>query len=178
MAQRGRIWIIAVLLIGGCTAYTGVKLEQRYGAPAPRDRIVDVVPAGEPDYWSDVKHIVEQRCVVCHGCYDAPCQLNITSLFGEKQFRKPDEDTISVVPGFIGSYPNALLVVNDYDIERFVDMISSLRTEGDYARLLDNFGVRRTSPNFWQHSDAIHAAYRLNAPVEHGRFDYNRLENR
>ncbi|MGI9343706.1 MAG: fatty acid cis/trans isomerase [Gammaproteobacteria bacterium] len=104
--------------------------------------------------------------------------LNITSLFGEKQFRKPDEDTLSVVPGFIGSYPNALLVVNDYDIERFVDMISTLSTEGDYARLLDNYGVRRTNPNFWQHSDAIHAAYLRNAPVEHGLFDYNRLENR
>jgi len=104
--------------------------------------------------------------------------LNITSLFGEKQFRKPDEDTMSVVPGFIGSYPNALFVVNDYDIERFVEMIASLRTEGDYARLLDNYGVRRTSPDFWQHSDAMHSAFEQNAPVEHGLFDYNRLENR
>ncbi len=104
--------------------------------------------------------------------------LNITSLFGEKKFRKPDEDTMSVVPGFLGAYPNAFFRVNAYDLERFVDMISTMRTEGDYARLLDNYGVRRTSPDFWRQSDAFHAAYRADAPVEYGLFDYNRLENR
>ena len=104
--------------------------------------------------------------------------LNITSLFGEKKFRKPDEDTLSVVPGFLGAYPNAFLIVNEYDVERFVDMLASMQTEGDYARLLDNYGVRRTSPNFWRQSDAFHAAYLSDAPVEYGLFDYNRLENR
>lgn len=68
--------------------------------------------------------------------------------------------------------------MNDYDLERFVDMISSLQTEGDYERLLDNFGVRRTSPDFWQQGDTFHAAYKKDAPVEYGLFDYNRLENR
>ncbi|MFW2405637.1 MAG: fatty acid cis/trans isomerase, partial [Gammaproteobacteria bacterium] len=104
--------------------------------------------------------------------------LNITSLFGEKKFRKPDEDTLSVIPGFLGAYPNAFLVVNEFDLERFVDMIASMRTEGDYARLLDNFGVRRTSPDFWRQSEAFHAAYEQAAPVEYGLFDFNRLENR
>lgn len=104
--------------------------------------------------------------------------LNITSLFGEKKFRIPEEDTMSVVPGFLGAYPNAFFIVNEYDLERFVGMISSMKTEGDYARLLDNFGVRRTSPNFWRQSDAFHAAYEQDAPVEYGLFDYNRLENR
>ena len=104
--------------------------------------------------------------------------LNITALFGEKKFRIPEEDTMSVYPGFLGAYPNAFFTVNDYDLERFVGMISSMQTEGDYARLLDNFGVRRTSPKFWQQSDAFHAAYQKDAPVEHGLFDYNRLENR
>jgi len=103
---------------------------------------------------------------------------NITALFGEKKFRIPEEDTLSVVPGFLGAYPNALYVVPDYDVERFVDMIASLRTEGDYARLLDNYGVRRTNPEFWAQSDVFLAAYRNDAPIEYGLFDYNRLENR
>ncbi|MEH6556279.1 MAG: fatty acid cis/trans isomerase [Oceanicoccus sp.] len=30
----------------------------------------------------DVQPILEQRCVVCHGCYDAPCQLKLTSYEG------------------------------------------------------------------------------------------------
>ena len=104
--------------------------------------------------------------------------LNITSLFGEKKFRVPEEDTMSVIPGFLGAYPNAFLVVNEVDLGNFVDSISTLRTEDDYTQLLDDYGVRRTSPNFWQQSDAFHAAYAIDAPVEYGLFDYNRLENR
>ena len=104
--------------------------------------------------------------------------LNITSLFGEKKFRAPDEDTLSVIPGFLGSYPNALFIVNELDLDRFVTRIAAMRSEGDYRKLLDKFGVRRTSPLFWQQSDTIHTAYELDAAVEYGLFDYNRLENR
>src|SRR5262245_20518300 len=27
----------------------------------------------------DVRPVLERRCAVCHGCYDAPCQLILTS---------------------------------------------------------------------------------------------------
>jgi hypothetical protein len=53
-----------------------------------------------------------------------------------------------------------------------------MRTESDYAQLLDDFGVRRTSPAFWQQSDAFHAAFEQDAPVAYGLFDFGRLENR
>lgn len=33
-------------------------------------------------YESDVKPVLENRCVVCHGCYDAPCQLLFSSPDG------------------------------------------------------------------------------------------------
>ncbi len=104
--------------------------------------------------------------------------LNIASLFGENKRRVPEEDTLSVVPGFICAYPNAFLVVNEADLESFANMISSMRTESDYAALLDDFGVRRTSPAFWQQSDAFHAAFEQDAPVAYGLFDFGRLENR
>ncbi len=104
--------------------------------------------------------------------------LNITSMMGEQKRRVPEEDTLSVVPGFIGAYPNAFLVVNEADLSRFANIISSMRSESDYAQLLDEFGVRRTSPTFWQHSDAFHAAFEQNAPVAYGLFDLSRLENR
>jgi hypothetical protein len=85
---------------------------------------------------------------------------------------------LSVVPGFIGAYPNAFLVVNEADLDRFANSISSMRSEGDYAHLLDEFGVRRTSATFWQHSDTFHAAFEQDAPVAYGLFDFGRLENR
>ena len=33
-------------------------------------------------YRQDVKPIFEQKCVACHACYDAPCQLNLASADG------------------------------------------------------------------------------------------------
>lgn len=36
----------------------------------------------EQTYPGPVKTIIEQRCVVCHGCYDAPCQLKMDAWDG------------------------------------------------------------------------------------------------
>jgi len=85
---------------------------------------------------------------------------------------------LSVIPGFIGAYPNAFFSVPAKDLEHFASSIASMRTEADYTKLLDNYGVRRTNPTFWQQSDAFHAAFEKNAPIAYGIFDYGRLENR
>ena len=104
--------------------------------------------------------------------------LNITSLFGEKKYRAPDEDTLSVVPGFLGAYPKAFLVVKEADLDQYVDTITTMRVESENTKLLDNNRVRRTSPDFWRQGDAFHAAFEIGSPIEYGLFDYNRLENR
>jgi len=36
----------------------------------------------DPVTYDQVKPILERRCVVCHGCYDAPCQLKLSSNEG------------------------------------------------------------------------------------------------
>jgi hypothetical protein len=33
-------------------------------------------------YSNDVKPILDQKCIACHACYDAPCQLKLTSSEG------------------------------------------------------------------------------------------------
>ncbi len=32
--------------------------------------------------WTKAQHVFESRCVVCHGCYDAPCQLKLGTYEG------------------------------------------------------------------------------------------------
>jgi hypothetical protein len=44
--------------------------------------LLDDMPKTPLDYESDVRPILERRCVVCHGCYDAPCQLKLSSAAG------------------------------------------------------------------------------------------------
>jgi len=33
-------------------------------------------------YSRDIKPVLERKCIACHGCYDAPCQLKLTSADG------------------------------------------------------------------------------------------------
>ena len=40
-------------------------------------------------YINEAKPVIEKRCVVCHGCYDAPCQLKLTSIEGIKRGASP-----------------------------------------------------------------------------------------
>jgi hypothetical protein len=47
-----------------------------------RDRIVELDSSLGQNYQHQVKPILENRCVVCHGCYDAPCQLKLSSPEG------------------------------------------------------------------------------------------------
>ena len=103
---------------------------------------------------------------------------NITAIFGEQKNRLPQEDTLAVVPGFIGAYPNAFYTVTRENLEQFVSAIRNLRSESDYAEFLDKYGVRRTNVDFWQHSDKVNAASRASGPHFYGMLDYSRLENR
>jgi hypothetical protein len=40
------------------------------------------LPVEQISFKDEVQPILESRCVVCHGCYDAPCQLKLTSAEG------------------------------------------------------------------------------------------------
>lgn len=103
---------------------------------------------------------------------------NISTLFSESKNRLPDEDTLTIVPGFVGAYPNVFFHFNQSRLPAFVDAVSQLKTEQDYHQLVNRFAVKRNNIGFWQHSDELHRQYKIYAPLEAGLLDYNRLENR
>jgi hypothetical protein len=103
---------------------------------------------------------------------------NVAELLGDEKRRLPDEDTLSVLNGFVGAYPNAFFVVNAADLPGFANAVRALAAETDYRKLLTRYGIRRTDARFWAHSDALIDAYRRWSPREAGLFDYNRFENR
>jgi len=103
---------------------------------------------------------------------------NVTSLFNEDKNRLPDEDTLTLVPGFVGSYPNVFWDVDTRELDDLIRRVETLSSESDYHELLDFYGVRRTSEKFWDLSDRAHAVFKQTEPIESGLLDYNRLENR
>jgi hypothetical protein len=74
--------LVFLSILAGCALYYGHRLDQRYGTADPARFDRPPSPHAAPDYWRDVKPVLDGRCVVCHGCYDAPCQANLASYQG------------------------------------------------------------------------------------------------
>ena len=81
--------LLAPLLISGCSTPTDHRnFAALYGPSLPKQRQLSeaqyqrALKRGEVSYSEAVKPILDSRCVVCHGCYDAPCQLKLTSAEG------------------------------------------------------------------------------------------------
>lgn len=103
---------------------------------------------------------------------------NISSLFNEGKNRTPEKDDLTLVRGVIGSYPAIYLHVKEDEVSQLYQLLSSMKNQEDYTKLLDRFAIRRSSPEFWPFSDLIHQWYKQDQPVEFGLLDYNRFENR
>ncbi len=104
--------------------------------------------------------------------------FNIASPLNESERRVPAEDTLTVVRGFVGTYPNALYRVPKAELESFATAVESLVGEDSYARLQERHGVRRTDPRFWATVDSLHETYAEQEPIESGLLDISRVENR
>ncbi|QSA97843.1 fatty acid cis/trans isomerase [Methylococcus sp. EFPC2] len=80
--MRMLLALVLVVLVAGCATYGRYQWDQRYG-PANSERFDRLQRlAAAVDYRRDVKPILDNRCVVCHACYDAPCQLQLGSYEG------------------------------------------------------------------------------------------------
>ena len=51
-------------------------------APKAPPPVAIQTPERTIDYLSEVKPILDRRCVVCHSCYNSPCQLKLSSFEG------------------------------------------------------------------------------------------------
>ena len=63
------VLLITLFIFGGCSA----PIPEPIAIKASEKRI---------DYLSMVKPILDKRCVVCHSCYNSPCQLKLSSIEG------------------------------------------------------------------------------------------------
>jgi hypothetical protein len=103
---------------------------------------------------------------------------SVSHLIGERKELLPDEDTLTVVPGVIGGYPNAFYRAALADLPELAKAIGGLASEDDYSGFARRWAVRRSDPGFWAFSDAILERYAREQSLEAGVLDYNRFENR
>ena len=98
--------------------------------------------------------------------------------FIKKVFHRSEEDmrgdTLSIVRGLAGAYPNFFFDVKQADADAFVDACEQIRSQADYDKLVEHFGIRRTNPAFWSIADWFQSLHARNHPVEGGILDLSR----
>jgi hypothetical protein len=72
-----RLLAVAAIVALGATALIARRMSTR---PTPAVPAFD--PAVDAAYATTIQPIFDRRCVVCHSCFDSPCQLNLQSFDG------------------------------------------------------------------------------------------------
>ncbi|SOU39587.1 9-hexadecenoic acid cis-trans isomerase [Pseudoalteromonas carrageenovora IAM 12662] len=73
---------IVLIILSGCAYLGSAHYDNVFGAEQTQERIVPHTTGAGADFLQNVKPVLDTRCVVCHGCYDAPCQLKLSSPEG------------------------------------------------------------------------------------------------
>ena len=74
--------LFGLILLSGCAYLGAAHYDELFGKEQPQERVVAAASAKGVEFLTDVKPVLDSRCVVCHGCYDAPCQLKLSSVEG------------------------------------------------------------------------------------------------
>ncbi|MNR77830.1 Fatty acid cis/trans isomerase (CTI) [compost metagenome] len=80
--MRRIILLPVVILLAACSTLLSSHFDKVYGPADPTRFDVPLAPPVDQSYLQTIQPILNQRCVVCHACYDAPCQLKTTSWDG------------------------------------------------------------------------------------------------
>ena len=72
--------LMSALTVGACTRQQGQSVTAQQ-AVVDYDLLLDL-PTEPISMQDDIQPILDKRCVVCHGCFDAPCQLKLSSYEG------------------------------------------------------------------------------------------------
>jgi Fatty acid cis/trans isomerase (CTI) len=95
---------------------------------------------------------------------------SVAFLFNEEERLNPQKDKINFINGFVGSYPNYFVVVEQNDIKEFFNLLSGKVDESK----LSKFFINRNHKDFWKIYDWFQNKFDKNDPIESGLFDLNR----
>ncbi len=103
---------------------------------------------------------------------------NISWILGESLRMDPKADTLTFVEGYYAPYPNQLFSVDEKEMTKFTDTIFAISSERQYQKFVKEFGVQRTSSDFWSHYDELSTHFKSFAPIDFGYIDLTRYNLR
>ena len=127
--------------------------------------------------WLRVRVPGSPSADLLYGLVREAAHTNVAFMFGEKDRRIPQDDTLTVVRGPFGSHPNFFFDVDASELDAFVSSLQALEDDGDRNALVARWGVRRTDRRFWSTTDWLHAELRRRSPTEAGILDLGRYQD-
>ncbi|MGC1507309.1 fatty acid cis/trans isomerase [Ketobacter sp.] len=101
---------------------------------------------------------------------------NVAFMLGEEDRYKPDSDSLTIVDFPMSSYPNYLFRVSHKQLPEFVDQLIAINSPQDRKKLIDQWGIRRSNPEFWKNFHSMTQYLDQHRPMQSGIFDLNRYE--
>ena len=102
---------------------------------------------------------------------------SVTSILEDSEQRDNSDlenDTLTVIKGIEGAYPNFFFTVDINEIEKFASRYLKIKNRYDYEKFVARYGVRRTNLKFWKVSDGFQNYYADKEPLVSGILDLNR----
>jgi hypothetical protein len=99
---------------------------------------------------------------------------NVALLFDEESRLDSSKDRINVIKGFIGSYPNAFVIVKQNQLSDFFNLLQNYQDNENNNKRLLNYVVNRANPNFWEIFDWFDKEFKKQDPLQYGLFDLNK----
>ncbi|MDO6695219.1 fatty acid cis/trans isomerase [Aliiglaciecola sp. 3_MG-2023] len=109
-----KMFIGVILVCSGCATIASLDLNRLYGEENTQNRTHAMTAQSSPEsaatvfYESEVEPVINARCVVCHACYDAPCQLKMTHPEGIE--RGANKEKVYHGSRLIAATPNRLFI--------------------------------------------------------------------
>ena len=102
---------------------------------------------------------------------------NVAFMFNEDMRYQPELDTLTLYPGVLSSYPNFMFNIEQGALTDFVRQMNAVEDEKTFTLLVDQYGVRRTHPQFWHYFHAMTRYMETHEPTQAAVLDMNRYQN-
>ena len=99
---------------------------------------------------------------------------NVAFMLGESLRYQQEQDTVTILPELVGSYPNLMLSVTAKEVTQMLKDITEVETQKDFDLFIDRYGVRRMQPRLWTELDGYRKHLEQVSPIAAGVMDINR----
>ena len=99
---------------------------------------------------------------------------NVNSYNKEEKTFDAKKDTLDIIEGSVGSYPNVFFDVKEEELPDFFEMIKNFEDRPEYWAKAKHYAVSRSDENFWDYFDWFQKRFEQEQPLQAGLYDLNR----